>query len=361
MYHIWAVYTYYSGKSDATQGLFNSLNYAPQWIMTILSNGWVSTSFFFMLSGFILAHVYWPKDNEKAVEKRAFWIHRAARIYPMHLIVLAVLIFQKSSMLLSEGVPIAGLVFSAIFNAALLQAWIPYFVPIWSWPAWTISVVVFLYFLFPFIVDRLNKLTLLQQRFLLVLLPFCSAIPAVIYFLTMHNAQGWHQYIEIFFTNFPLFWIPYFIFGMLLTRVFKIDKPKKTKHARFPISMGDLGIILLIALTCVPHYNTSLLYGLRFFLLMPVYMIIIIDLARDNGFFAKLLSFPIAEKFGEIGYSIFIWQAVILALAFSSIALYPQIGDYQLIIAMVGIVALSFVSTYLLEKPIARLIKAKLR
>ena len=46
--------------------------------------GFVGVSFFFVLSGFIIAYNYQKRFSENKITKRAFWVARIARIYPLH-------------------------------------------------------------------------------------------------------------------------------------------------------------------------------------------------------------------------------------------------------------------------------------
>ena len=48
--------------------------------------GFVGVSFFFVLSGFIIAYNYQEKLLTKTTTKRTFWVARIARIYPLHLL-----------------------------------------------------------------------------------------------------------------------------------------------------------------------------------------------------------------------------------------------------------------------------------
>ena len=52
--------------------------------------GFVGVSFFFVLSGFIIAYNYQEKLLEKTATKRTFWVARLARIYPLHLLTLLI-------------------------------------------------------------------------------------------------------------------------------------------------------------------------------------------------------------------------------------------------------------------------------
>ena len=50
--------------------------------------GFVGVSFFFVLSGFIIAYNYQKKLSENTMTKRRFWVARIARIYPLHWLTL---------------------------------------------------------------------------------------------------------------------------------------------------------------------------------------------------------------------------------------------------------------------------------
>jgi peptidoglycan/LPS O-acetylase OafA/YrhL len=101
-------------------------------------------SFFFILSGFILTYVH-PRIND-GVEFARFWIARIARIWPLHILTLIVVIFKHF--------------FSEFFlNLFLLQCWAPvYRVALsFNFVSWSISVELFLYFVFPFLLPHVFK------------------------------------------------------------------------------------------------------------------------------------------------------------------------------------------------------------
>lgn len=108
----------------------------PAWIGTLLLNGYLGVTFFFVLSGFILQITYRGNLN-----LGKFWIARFARIYPVYLLaVLAMLPF----------VEFAGL--RDLPQFFLIHRWRPNDVGGWSnWnmPSWTLSVEFFFYLCFP--------------------------------------------------------------------------------------------------------------------------------------------------------------------------------------------------------------------
>ncbi|MBU2270678.1 MAG: acyltransferase family protein, partial [Alphaproteobacteria bacterium] len=60
-----------------------ALGYSP-----ILERSRLAVDAFFMLSGFILAHVYGPAFAAGAFNYRRFLVARLARLYPLHLAIL---------------------------------------------------------------------------------------------------------------------------------------------------------------------------------------------------------------------------------------------------------------------------------
>ena len=74
---------------------------------------------------------------------------------------------------------------------------------------------------------------------------------------------------------------------------------------------------------------------------------------------ARFFSLPGTSFLGETGYSMFIWQNIVLMVTFISFMAVPGIGPYQIWIAIALIMALAIPSTYLIEKPLARRIRRK--
>jgi peptidoglycan/LPS O-acetylase OafA/YrhL len=104
-------------------------------------------SFFFVLSGFIIAYAY-PKLDGKG-EVLRFLVARIARIWPAHFaaLVLVILLLQM---------PLDR---TFVANALLLHGWLPS----WPWyfsynaPSWSISTEMFFYLAFPVLIYQWNR------------------------------------------------------------------------------------------------------------------------------------------------------------------------------------------------------------
>ena len=357
LFHLWSMYR--SDKPEDMANLLMGFNDAPETLAAFLSNGWISTSLFFLLSGFILAYLYWGEDGQLITTKRRFWSLRMARIYPIHLIVMAILLLLNVPWHLSQGMPLGILIPSALATMALVQAWIPPWIPLWSWPTWTISVLVFLYLVMPWLMATLSRLSRRQMIIALIAMPFISIIPTLGYAARMASGAPWSMNVDMFVANTPLFWVPYFAAGMLMTRVFSLSRFRPVPSSSSWFAWGDVAFIIVIAIGCTPGIEQPLKFFIRQGLLMPLFIMMVLDLARGKGLMARVFSLPGLGFLGETGYSIFIWQSVILVGSYVSLMINPAIGPYQIWIAIVMIMVLAIPSTYLIEKPLARVIRRK--
>ena len=71
MFHLVSLYG--SDRPEGMENLLVGFKTAPQTLVVFASNGWISTSFFFLLSGFILAYLYWGEDGQLVTTRRRFW------------------------------------------------------------------------------------------------------------------------------------------------------------------------------------------------------------------------------------------------------------------------------------------------
>ncbi|MBZ4321087.1 acyltransferase family protein [Streptomyces huiliensis] len=110
-----------------------------------------AVSFFFILSGFVLAWSARPGDS-----RTGFWWRRFARIYPSHLagFLLAVAMLLWMGRTLDPGVALA--------NLTLTQAWVPDRTDWWfgyNGVSWSLCSEALFYLLFPFLMPLFRRLT----------------------------------------------------------------------------------------------------------------------------------------------------------------------------------------------------------
>lgn len=98
------------------------------------SFGWTAVDLFFVLSGYVFAHVYLRSASlNRPTGLREFWIARFARLYPLHLVMLIVTgcLFRNHETPMTSGF---------ITNLLMLQAFRAPVAQFFNGPSWSISV-----------------------------------------------------------------------------------------------------------------------------------------------------------------------------------------------------------------------------
>jgi len=198
-------------------------------LIELTNLGGFATSTFFILSGYILSHVYFGQTTELRGGAREFFVKRLSNLYPVHLISLILLLVVSATgtqalndfsvMSLDDGdahVTLGGAdtAINFVLNILLLQVWNPLYASI-NAPSWSLSTLLFFYLAFPFFAPRLlrarRKTRLIAMLWVLYLVP-----PAVA--TTMH----WYgQSAVVLITRNPLLRLPEFLAGILLFGLYR--------------------------------------------------------------------------------------------------------------------------------------------
>lgn len=281
--------------------LYLHLRPLPVW--PVVERGYVAVDFFFILSGFILAHVYGRQMVERRSASAAQFVRRRfARIYPLHLMLLLcfTLLFWVAA---DTGLSLDGLVDGSVrdfvLHLALLQATglsNDYF---FNYPSWSISAEWFAYLTFPFLAwlllrPKVSPLPVLGGAVLLYLL-FWEASPHVFgKRLTILAFEGGIFRI-----------LPEFLLGIALYRLGCTVEVRP--RWRRPLFYGAL--LLTLALFRVSRLE--LLLPLAFGLLIFATA----ELARGN--IRTLLDHPRLVYLGEVSYSVYLVHILVFILIFA--------------------------------------------
>ncbi|ACC73712.1 acyltransferase 3 [Paraburkholderia phymatum STM815] len=154
--------------------LFHSIHQYPQSrgipLIELAGMGGFVTSTFFVLSGFILAHVYFGESDSMRGSTRTFFVKRLSNLYVIHFIGLALFfavalvsthaITAFALMTLDDGpektIALAPSMatLNVVLNVLLLQVWNPLYGSI-NPSSWSLAVLLFFYLTFPFAAPRL--------------------------------------------------------------------------------------------------------------------------------------------------------------------------------------------------------------
>jgi peptidoglycan/LPS O-acetylase OafA/YrhL len=126
--------------------------FVPAPLRVFMSNGYFGVSLFFMLSGFVLAWTY--VDRMGSLSGRSLWnffVARFARVYPLYLFALLVVMVP--------AIFTTGYSVEMLKHLFALQAWSGNLSTAFGYnaPGWSLSVEIFLYACFPFILIPLLK------------------------------------------------------------------------------------------------------------------------------------------------------------------------------------------------------------
>jgi peptidoglycan/LPS O-acetylase OafA/YrhL len=256
----------------------------------VVNGGYISVSFFLMLSGFILTYNYADRAQRGALTARSFWSARFSRLYPVY----AFSLLLSVGMLAQEVHAHTRLDFGLglVLTPLLLQGWHPALSTFWNTPAWTMSTEAFFYLLFPWLITRRRPRQTRTMLLILVSVWLCSLILPGLYMY--FNPDGdlhpdrysvgiWMRALKFM----PLQHLFSFLFGMTLGFLNEKIRPESRKR----LALGIFAFAALYLLLCVgDHLPYAMMHD---GLLMPLFAGVVLCLAGSN---------PIASFFGLLPF-----------------------------------------------------------
>lgn len=272
------VLLFHSGAS------FSSEIGAPEAIVRFLSNGYMGVSLFFVLSGFILCLSYAERGPVSAW-LRPFIIARIARIYPVYLLAMIIMF----PFVLGD---ISWI--KALLVLSMTQAWTSaqsthgY---LWIMQAWTLSIELFFYTVFPFLLYIFARVKIFSPGNSLLL---CSFF--IVFAGSSTIAPGSQRAVIVDFL--PLIRLLEFVFGMSLWMLIsKVRLPRNSFWGEALTYLFGLATLGLLASTSSPHLLgfVTLLIGC---LISCLYLF--------DSFLGRLLSSKIFIHLGEASYALYL-------------------------------------------------------
>lgn len=271
----------------------NSIESRAKSIIDVGSFG-IFVDFFFMLSGFVLFHNY--KDLQLGVSNYfTFLIRRLARIYPLHLATMAVLICMSVAL----SFPISTADYrDIVLNTFLMQAWGLTDKLTLNHPSWSISAEFFCYLLFPFIVVMIRNVRIYVSTPLVLF---------IFYIFSREWLPFWEQSGGMYGANYDfgmLRALPSFLLGCL---TYKIYQQLKISNALFMY----LGLAtFLFAAWCMYRLSNPN----HIMVLLAVSMLLTALGERSISYSRKIASF--LSKAGDCSYAIYMIHGILFVTIF---------------------------------------------
>jgi peptidoglycan/LPS O-acetylase OafA/YrhL len=226
----------------------------------LIANGNYGVDLFFILSGFVLAHVYGPMvQNDKYTHKGFMWA-RFARVYPLHIITLFAMvgIWLLGKTIGAEVPDNAFNVAEIPFHLTLMHAWGYVANDGWNFPSWSISSEWFAYLTFPltFAISNVYRNNPILGLIFVSILFYALFVFFGFYGIELTNMTWEGGAIRI---------IPSFLGGIMLWQLGQknIFNPK---YANFGVIASIASIIVVASLGVYPGLIWPLLMALVFFL-----------------------------------------------------------------------------------------------
>ena len=123
----------------------------------VIGHGYTGVTFFFMLSGFILAYTYAEADFSRPAAVARYLQARVARIMPLYLLSLVVAAPIYADALINSQPDLYLTLFGTapVLAPLALQAWVPGAAASINFPTWSVSNEAFFYVMFPLLLPVL--------------------------------------------------------------------------------------------------------------------------------------------------------------------------------------------------------------
>jgi peptidoglycan/LPS O-acetylase OafA/YrhL len=346
---IWVVIFHYDAFLGGPKGtgLFNHET------TMVVGNGYLLVDFFFLLSGFVICHVYGDKlmNKDRGQVRKYIWA-RFSRLYPLHLFALLFLLAQFaafSAMSTEYFESYKGFFKVYDFFVYLLFGQSSSILSNYSWnlPSWSIAAEWWTYLLAIFIIPLINK------GFSRITYVFWGLSLIGLFLLTQYGGKGNLDYTLDFGTLRCLF---EFTLGLGIYQVYRKVKDSNTFwKSDWAFYISIVGAYLFL------HLNIHDLFVIIFF------GGIILSASLNNGIPYQILNIKPLRFLGDISYSVYLLQLfwLFLFLSYKNVnfekGIIPDMTTKLLILGV--LLALLIFNSYLtyrfLEIPAQRYLRNK--
>lgn len=297
----------------ATQFIFANQETGGDFLFAASNLGSVGVSFFFVLSGFVLAWSARPGDT-----RRAFWRRRFFKVFPNHLVmfVIAVVLILLAGLAFSPG--------KGFLNLTLLHVWVPdhSYLESGNGVAWTLGVEALFYLLFPVIFPLLGRIRPNRLWFAAgITVALVIAVPAVSLAFVPDAPQwpwGPASWQQIWFVYvFPVARLLEFVLGIIMARIVLSGR---WIPLGLPSAVGLMAVGYLASLYLPVHF----LYDYVAMTVIPLALLVPAAAVADVEGRRTLLRGRTARRLGEISFAFYLTHYLVMQYGHRSFGLSPD-------------------------------------
>ena len=271
---------------------------------------------FFILSGFIMCYVYEAYFNNVDQSRKTieFLKARLARIYPLHLITLAVLVLVVGiTFIMGKNIYYDDLI-KALYNPKaiithifLLQSAHIHNMFTWNVPSWSISAEWLAYLVFPFLVKPFSKFSISQTLLTVVLL--FAFYAGLVFYIAPNRIQMLPFLSSAADLDLTYDWgfargILGFVLGMCMYRLFMNNVLKNI------LANGWVLLLIVVLYSTYMHFNLNDIGAPLFF------SIILLSTAYGSKNMNSFFNTAPLQKLGLWSYSIYMWHIAFIFTIF---------------------------------------------
>lgn len=283
---LWVIIDHLVGPGHAFEPYAQML---PHPLYMIVRGGYLAVTTFFVLSGFVLARTY----GDTKWTRRNLWkygVGRVARVYPVYLLSLLIVsryIVAADTAPQSKGWLVA-------MHLALVQGWfVGHYTVGWNVAAWTLSVEMFFYLMFPLLIVPLRRAS--WWKSLAVAALSCVLVRLMWRVGISDNLK-------------PLIHLADFLIGIAASNVYDLLVARDKHHwGPWLYATGVLGVAMFIAYPqLIPHsldINT---------VIRPLNALLLVGFGLGGGWIARALSTRFFVFMGKASYGMYILHIPIL-------------------------------------------------
>ncbi len=264
----------------------------------VFQEGFVGVSFFFVLSGFIIAYNYREKIEHGTISRQKFWVARIARIYPLHIFTVFIALLLHTE-LWQNGV---SWIIHLVPNLFLLQAFIPKnsFYYSFNSPSWSLCCEMLFYTLFPFLVKWFNSIGRL--------ISVVGIMSGIILTGMSYTPEDQAIVNTIWYVN-PISRLCDFFIGMLLFALYA-KYSKVSLNYKIASMMEVMAVVIFLAFYLFSD-SLSIVYRASAYYWIPVSLVVYV-FALERGYISRLLSRKYLVYLGEISFGVYMFHFLVI-------------------------------------------------